>query len=144
METLYGGDAAAHAADLARHFAEVQMVLETEKLVRYSLVAGQISLAAYAWEDSQRGPSSKGIASIGSQTVPDGQAAAFLFGLGSAQFTTVVKHQIPDELVWLRRAFDHYTEAGEADRAVAVVQHQMPMAAFYLDGTARWLNKPWH
>ena len=137
METLYGGDAAAHAAELARHFAETQTVLGTEKLVRYSLVAGQRSLAAHAWEDAQRGPASKGIASIGSQPVPDGQAAALLFGLGSAQFTTVVKHEIPDAVAWLRCAFDHYTEAGEVDRAVAVAQHQLPMTVFYLAGTAQ-------
>ena len=52
LEGLYGDDAAAHATELAHHFAEAQTAAGTEKLVRYSLAAGDEALAAYAYEDA--------------------------------------------------------------------------------------------
>ena len=52
LEELYGDDAEAHAAELAHHFAEAEAVLGTEKLVRYSLLAGEGALAAYAFEEA--------------------------------------------------------------------------------------------
>jgi DNA-binding CsgD family transcriptional regulator len=50
LEALYGADVEAHAAELAYHFAQAQTVLGTDKLVRYSLLAGEQALAAYGWE----------------------------------------------------------------------------------------------
>ena len=41
MEEQYGGDAEAHAAELAYHFAQAEPVLGPEKLVSYSLLAGE-------------------------------------------------------------------------------------------------------
>jgi DNA-binding CsgD family transcriptional regulator len=52
LEKLYGNNAEAHAAELARHFAEAESVLGAEKLVHYSLLAGEQALAAYAWEEA--------------------------------------------------------------------------------------------
>jgi predicted ATPase len=51
LEELYGADARGHAAELAHHFGEVETLLGTEKLVKYSLLAGEQALASYAWED---------------------------------------------------------------------------------------------
>ena len=48
MEDMYGDDADAHAAELAHHFAEAQTVLGSEKLVDYSLLAGERAMASYA------------------------------------------------------------------------------------------------
>ena len=48
MEEMYGDDADAHAAELAHHFAEAQTVLGSEKLVHYSLLAGERAMASYA------------------------------------------------------------------------------------------------
>ena len=52
LEELYGADAEAHAAELAHHFAEATTVLGTDKLVHYSLLAGERALASYAYEDA--------------------------------------------------------------------------------------------
>ncbi len=46
LEELYGDDSEAHAAELAHHFAEAQTVLGTEKLVHYSMLAGERALSA--------------------------------------------------------------------------------------------------
>ena len=51
LELLYGADADAHAAELAHHFAEAQTVLGTEKLVHYSLLAGERALYGLAYEE---------------------------------------------------------------------------------------------
>ena len=51
LEAQYGGNAPDHAAELAHHFAQAEPVLGIEKLVSYSLLAGERALAAYAWED---------------------------------------------------------------------------------------------
>ena len=52
LEELYGEDAETHAAELAHHFAEAQTSTGITKLVRYSLLAGEQALAAYAWDEA--------------------------------------------------------------------------------------------
>ena len=52
LEEFYGTNAEAHAAELVYHFAEAQAVLGTEKLVHYSLLAGERALTSYVWEEA--------------------------------------------------------------------------------------------
>ena len=52
LEDLYGSDTQAHAAELAHHFTQAEAVLGIEKLVRYSLIAGETSLSNYAYEEA--------------------------------------------------------------------------------------------
>ena len=67
-ETLgeqYGDHVEAHAAELARHFAEAQAVMGSDKLVHYSLLAAKLALAANAPEEAlaqfQRGLLARGV-----------------------------------------------------------------------------------
>ncbi|MCI0794176.1 MAG: protein kinase, partial [Chloroflexi bacterium] len=53
LEQLYGDDTESHAAELAHHFAQAEAMTGPEKLVRYSLQAGERALAAYAYEEAQ-------------------------------------------------------------------------------------------
>ena len=46
LEKLYGDEAEAHAAELAKLFAQAEAVLGSDKLVRYSLAAGEDALDA--------------------------------------------------------------------------------------------------
>ena len=46
LEDLYGDDAESHAAELAHHFAQAEAMTGADKLVRYSLLAGERALAA--------------------------------------------------------------------------------------------------
>ena len=50
LEELYRGDA--HAAELAYHYTEAEAMVGSEKLVRYSLLAGERALASYAHEEA--------------------------------------------------------------------------------------------
>ena len=82
LEELHGANAEAHAAELAYHFAEAEPALGHEKLILYSLAAGEQALAAYAQEQAlsyfQRALSAK----EGQGT--DSESAALLFGLARA------------------------------------------------------------
>ena len=72
---MYGDDAESHAAELAYHFAQAELLLGTEKLVRYSLAAGEKALNSYAWEEAQahfeRGLAARGIPIGGSEPALD-------------------------------------------------------------------------
>jgi predicted ATPase len=89
LEALYGADVEAHAAELAHHFAEAEPVLGIEKLVNYSLLAGERALAAYAWEEAQahfqRGLAAKGVPLEDAEPAEDAESARLLFGLGRAR-----------------------------------------------------------
>ena len=145
LELLYGTDAEAHAAELAHHFAEAQTVLGTDRLVHYSLLAGERALAGFAFEEAlaqfERGLVSRGIILTGSQPAPDLEAAALLFGLGCAQLATVERQSLSEAVGCLRRAFDYYAEAGEMERAVAVAQHPLPFATGMLKGAAQLVHR---
>ena len=132
LEDLYGADDVAHAAELAHHCAEAQTVLGTEKLVKYSLMVGERSLASYAFEDAldqfQRVLEAKGTNKL------DAEAAAALFGLGRAQSALV---QIPEALASLTRAFDYYAESDDVARAVTIASTALPAYAGRLEGATR-------
>ena len=93
LETLYDEDAESHAAELVYHFAEAQTALGTGKLVRYSLLAGEQALGAYAFEDAftyfQRGLDARGIILDGTDPASDEETADLLYGLGRAQIATL-------------------------------------------------------
>ncbi|MCH8282814.1 MAG: hypothetical protein IIC96_19295, partial [Chloroflexi bacterium] len=127
LEDLYGDDATSHAAELAHHFAEAQTLSGPEKVVYYSLLAGERALATHAHEDAllhfQRALAAK-------EAQPaDGETAAILYGLGRAQAATLPRHRIEEAVVTLCRAFDYYAETGDVDRAVAIAEYPFyPMA----------------
>ena len=50
LEEFYGGNAEVRAAELVEHFAEAEVLLGTEKIVRYGLAAGERSIGAFAYE----------------------------------------------------------------------------------------------
>ena len=123
LEELYAGVVETHATELAYHFGEAEEVLGSEKLARYSLMAGERALATYAWEDAL-GHFSQALAAKGSgaesQRPIDAEAAEILSGVGRAQLAMLQVHQWGDAIANLRRAFDFYAEAGDVARSVAV------------------------
>ena len=125
-------DAESHASELAHHFAQARDVLGTDKLIEYSLIAGQRALASYAYEEAldqfQRVLDAKGSDST------DAEAAAALFGIGRAQSALV---QIPEALASLTRAFDYYAESDDIARAVAVASAPLPAYTWRLEGAIK-------
>ena len=145
LEELYSDEAEAHASELAQHFFEGQTVLGTDKLIRYSLLAGERALSAYAYEEAlvhfQRGLTATGVPLTGSEQAPGGQAAALLFGLARAQTATLERNQIQDAVTTMSRAFDYYAETGELERAVAVAEYPMGTFAGHPTGITRLLER---
>jgi len=134
LEEMYSNSIEAHAAEIAHHFAEAESVLGYEKLVHYSLLAGERALAAYAYEEAlahfQRGLSSKegqapSTAAHGELVEPSGQAmdadtAALLFGVGRAQAAMLQTQAAESSLT---RAFDYYVESRDVPMAMEVAQY---------------------
>jgi predicted ATPase len=52
LEGIYGVQAKAHATELAYHYGQAESLLGTEKLVRYSYLAGRQALASYAHDEA--------------------------------------------------------------------------------------------
>ena len=127
LEEFYRNDVEAHAAELANHFNQAQTVLGTDRLVRYSLLAGDRALANYANEDAQahfeRALNSMGVSLSDNKAAADEQSAEVLFGLGRVQASTLPQHEFGKAVVSLTRAFKYFSEVGNLERALAVAEH---------------------
>jgi len=145
LEDLYGDDADSHAAELAHHFAQAEAMTGTEKLVRYSLLAGERALDSYAYEDAlahfERGLVARGITLTGTEPASDEQAADLLFGLARAQSATIERHQLAEAFVTLSRAFEYYAEAGNVGQAVAAAEFRIAHPAYLIPGVSQLMAR---
>jgi tetratricopeptide (TPR) repeat protein len=112
LEEMYGDEVEAHAAELAYHSGQAESVLGTEKLVRYSLIAGERALETYAYEESadhfRRGLSAK-------DHMEDEETASLLYGLGRAEAALL---NIDEAAGCLSRAFNYYQKNQNIDGAL--------------------------
>jgi hypothetical protein len=127
LEDLYRADAEGHAAELAHHFAEAETLLGTEKLVHYSLLAGEHALDFHAFEDAithfERGLVARGITLTGAEVASDKESADLLFGLARAKSATFGIDLIRQEAFdTLSRAFEYYAQTGNTALAVAAAE----------------------
>ena len=145
LEALYGDSAETHAAELAHHFGEAEAVIGTEKLVKYSLLAGERALATYGWEEAlshfEKGLESRGVPLAGLEAAPDQEAAALLFGLARAQVAVLDRFEMEAGVNNLRRAFDYYDGAGDVDQVVAVGGYPLSGAGARLVHDARLIPR---
>jgi len=145
LEQLYGDAAESHAAELANHFNEAQTVLGTDRLVRYSLLAGDRALAAYAYEDAlthfERGLVARDITLSGTEAASDEEAAAMLFGLARAQSATAAEGRLGEGFATLSRAFEYYAEVGNVAQAVAAAEFPIAPPPFRLPGVAQLMAR---
>ena len=117
-EEMHGTNAEAHAAELAYHFTRAYSAIGGERLVHYSLLAGERALASCGYEEAA---SYFERALVSKEDQPtDADTAALLLGLGRAQVAIVDRTQMKDSVANLGRAFDCYHEVGDLDRAVSV------------------------
>ena len=145
LERLYGENLEAHAPELAHHFSEAKSILGTDRLVRYSLLAGERALAAYAHDDAltyfRRGLMAREIELSGDEVPPDEEAAALLFGLGRAQVALLPVDQLHSAVAILRRAFEYYSETQDLDRVVAIAETPLPPMAGHHTGMSQLLAR---
>ncbi|MFB3118911.1 MAG: AAA family ATPase, partial [Stenotrophomonas maltophilia] len=145
LEELYGAIAQAHAAELAHHFAEAELVLGPTNLVLYSLLAGEQALASHAYEDAlahfERGLGARDITLSGTEVAPDEEAAALLFGRARAQTATFVGHQLVEVFLTLSRAFEYYCESGNVSMAAAAAEFPFNSPAVRIPGVAELMAR---
>ena len=145
LEEMYGTDAESHAAELAYHFSQAEAVTGTEKLVRYSLLAGERALVFYAYEDAlahfERGLVARDIAPSGLEVAQDEEAASLLYGLARAQSYTFARHQLEGVFTTLNRAFEYYAESGNVAHAVAAAEFQIAIPGTRISGLAELLSR---
>ncbi len=106
---------------LAHHFYEAG---ETQRALKYSIIAGERALSTYAHEEAQA-HFQRGLAAKGGQPL-DSEGAAMCFGLGRAQGSTGQHH---DAWGTLTRAFDYFEDAGDVAMAVAVAEYPLLFVA---------------
>lgn len=125
LEFLYADRAGAHAAELAFHFEQAQLVTGPDKVVEYSLLAGEQALATYAYEAAREHFDK--VLSIKEGLTEDGDSAQARFGLAKVQGAST---QLREAWSNATRAFDHFVEAGTTELAVAVASYPL----FYTPG----------
>ena len=127
LEVIYTDDEGAHAAELVYHFREAQTVLGTNKLIQYCLVAGSRELDVHAYEEAFL-HFRQGLAAQSGHPADD-DTARFWAGVGRCQVATLPLFQLGEAVASLRKAFDYYAEAGNADEAAAIAEHPFPASA---------------
>ena len=123
--------AADHSERLVYHFRHAVSVLEIEKYIRHTELAGDRALSRHAFEYADDMYRRALATEPGNQT--DEQRGELLFGLGRAKITL---NQREEAVNALSQAFDHFARAGEVDRATAVAQFPF-VASFRETGVSR-------
>ena len=139
LEELHAANLREHAGELAYHFFQAKTILGPEKLVRYSLMAGEHSLEAYA-HDEALALFQQGLAAKEGREM-DAESASLLFGLGRAQLAALGRSQVPEAYGNLDRAFNYFTASGDVERAVAVAEHPVPNIAGLNIGASKRISR---
>ncbi|MCH8816638.1 MAG: protein kinase [Chloroflexi bacterium] len=137
LERLHGDEAEENAAELAYHFGEAEAVLGTEKLVRYSVVAGSKAFDSAGFEDARHHYQ------IAYAVIKDGdrdvRLATVLSGLGRTICTVPGDGGIQEGWDLIARAFDTYLELGDSSSAIELAL--FPAMFGPLTGTANVLRR---
>jgi DNA-binding CsgD family transcriptional regulator len=116
LEGLYGDDLEAHADQLAHHFAQAEVILGSEKVLNYSVIAGENALRRFAYEEAvtqfERALSVK-------NDKDDRETAAIVSNLSRA---LLLKGQTREAAVHIKRAFAYYVQDEDVTSAAAVVE----------------------
>ena len=120
LERIYGDSVDSFAAELAYHYSEAEAVLGTEKLLHYSLIAGEQALEANAPQAAV--PHFARAAGTLSQDSPEIDAARVERGVGLSGLATAIQpseYQAPWESV--ARAFETFVNLEDYDSAVNLI-----------------------
>ncbi len=120
LENIYEADLEAHSAELAYHYREASGIVGNEKLLEYSILAGESALKAYAYEESLD-HFETALTANGERHL-DAKAAQIHYGIGRAQAST---GQLAVAVSSLTKAFDAYEAINDSETAVAVAQYPL-------------------
>jgi tetratricopeptide (TPR) repeat protein len=145
LEELYAKESESRAAELAQHFAEAESVLGTDKLVKYSLMAGAQAHSSSAYEDAaghfQRGLGAMRIGAADSSPLTD-DSAGLLLGLARATAPSASFEGVRSVAAMITRVFDYLVAAGQTQQAIrlAAERYSGPLSWHLQDTLERALN----
>ena len=117
LEAMYGSDAEQHAAELAFHYEQGQAMVGTEKLIEYSVIAGNASLNALALEEG------RAHFELALNSLNDGTdahiKAEVLFGYGKARQAFVTEGEFQYAFDRMKDAYEAFKSIGAFDRAAS-------------------------
>ncbi len=123
LERLYHDEADEHAGELAYHFGQAETLTGTDKLVRYSAIAGEQALANYAPSDAEpyfsRAWDVVKTDSLGPETAP------ILWGLARSRAPSVPVGEAQELWADFERVFDYFAGIGDTSTAASVVTYPM-------------------
>jgi hypothetical protein len=117
LETMYGVEVDEHAAELAFHYEQGQAMVGTEKLIEYSVKAGNASLSALALEEG-RAHFELALNSLNDGTDPHIRAEV-LFGYGKARQAFFTEGEFQFAFDRMKDAYEAFKSIGAFDRAAA-------------------------
>ena len=121
LEGMYEDEFEAHASELAYHFTQSEAVTGPEKVVKYSIIAGEQALDSHAYEEAET-HFQRALASKEGQPM-DSEYAAILFYLARVVTATGGRLAAPEVLAYLERSFQYYKDSGDIARAVEVAEY---------------------
>ena len=121
LEHRFSGRIDEHAVNLAYHAARAEALVGSARVVKYSRLAGERMLATHAFQEAL--PHFERAWRARNPVPLDDDAAGILTGLGHAQAATAVRWKRQEAWGNLKRAIEHYLDAGDVDRAVATLTH---------------------
>jgi tetratricopeptide (TPR) repeat protein len=139
LEEMYETEIEAHAAELAYHFTQSEAVTGPEKVVEYSIMAGEQALRAYAYEEAEE-YFRRALASKEGQPM-DAQGAAIRYRLARAVAATRGSLAAPEVLDNLQRAFQYFLDAGDVARAVQVAEYPFDQFTTGTVGTSDFISR---
>jgi len=131
LENHYGDDSADHAEELVEHFSEAETVLGTEKLMKYSVIAGDAAAAALAWESAFNFYK---IAIDAGPNPPADPDTARLFARAGHALASL--HRIDESIELIGKAFDYFLDNGDFISAAEAIQVQ------YISGMGKIAVRP--
>jgi hypothetical protein len=137
LESSFGAENTAHASELAWHFGQAISVLGPDKMLYYSMLAGQSALRSFAWAEALR--HFENVRSITKNNSDSIELAHAWLGIAKARMTYESKwgsDLSPQDIYeGLTRAFDIFLAHGETDMAVEA-------ASQGIVGSPGWLPNP--
>ncbi|MDP6452801.1 MAG: hypothetical protein QF898_05785, partial [SAR202 cluster bacterium] len=136
LEKLYANDLESRAAELAHHFAQAETIHGTDKLVRYSIIAGNKAFNNYAYEEAAD-HFGTALASL-EDTPMDMSKAELTFGQGRSELS-----MFDTQAGWrhLKLAFDYYIDVGENSKAVQIAQYPFSPVTHFPDDLEELLTR---
>ncbi len=139
LEEMYEDEFEAHAAELAYHFSQSEAVTGPEKVVEYSIMAGEQALQSYAYEEAE--VHFRRAQASWEEQAPDAEPAEILYGLARAVAATGGRLAAPEVLGYLGRAFQHYLNRGDVARAVEVAGYPVEQYLGTVSGLSEFISK---